>query len=424
MWRVLLVFVLSAAACAPGRSAPQTTGDNEKPNILIVVTDDERVDSHEATPRLYDWFKEGTIFRRAYATTPHCCPSRASIFTGRYVHNHRVEHQSKIDLLDHTKTMQYELRKAGYRTGFVGKFLNGWTPDKAPPHFDRWTIGEGYHGAGFVADSIRMRVSYGPSWVFQRGRTYIDDWESSDPTPWLLMISTFAPHDPADAAIEYEDESYDWEGTPATKEADRSDKPPYVRRSDYSEGLGIEKRQAQFRTLRSVDDAFMKTINHLRNTDELDNTLVIYLSDNGYLWAEHGLISKGMPYEGATRIPMYVRGPGIESATSDRLVANIDVAPTVYDAAGITPSYDVDGRPVQRSQRDRLLLEYSGGKRVPRWSSLVKAGLQYTEYADGFREFYDLEADPYQLENTPSAVTPELVDELAAARTCVGRGCP
>jgi arylsulfatase A-like enzyme len=238
------------------------------------------------------------------------------------------------------------------------------------------------------------------------------------------MVSTFAPHDPADAQREYRDEVFDWEGTPATKETDRTDKPPYVQRDDYSEGFGIEKRQAQFRTLRSVDDAFMKTIEHLDRFDELENTLVIYLSDNGYMWAEHGLISKGVPYDGATRVPIYVRGPGIEDAISDRLVANIDIAPTVFDAVGISPSYEVDGRPLMRSQRDSLLLEYAGGKKIPRWTSLVKADLQYTEYIDGFREYYDLTKDPFQLENRPRAITPDVIGELARARTCEGEDCP
>jgi arylsulfatase A-like enzyme len=422
--RVLPVVLVLAFACTPGGIVRRTSEPNERPNVLIVVTDDERFDSHEATPQLYKWFSEGTIFQRAYATTPHCCPSRASIFSGRYVHNHKVEHQSKIKLLDHDRTVQHELKEAGYRTGFVGKFINGWNPTKAPPNFDRWTVGEGYHGAGFVADGARQRVNYGPTWVFQRGRKYIEDWEKSDAAPWLLMVSTFAPHDPTDAQREYEDATYEWDGTPATKETDRGDKPPYVRLSDYSEGYGIEKRQAQFRTLRSVDDAFMKTIEHLEEHGELDNTLVIYLSDNGYLWAEHGLISKGVPYDGSTRIPLYVRGPGIERATSNRIVANIDVAPTVYDATGIRPSYEVDGRPLLRSQRDALLLEYAGGKTVPRWSSIVKDDLQYTEYADGFRELYDLEDDPFQLQNDPAKITPEIVTELARAKTCVGAACP
>lgn len=428
MRRILPVLLLVAVACGTGGSAPRRADNAARPNVLLVVTDDERFDSHEATPQLYEWFSEGgTIFRRAYVTTPHCCPSRASIFSGRYVHNHGVRHQNRIGQFDHAKTVQHDLRRAGYRTGFVGKFLNGWRPDQAPPHFQRWTVGEGYSDAPFVADGRRVTASYGPSWVFQRARTYLDDWEeAADDDPWLLMISTFGPHDPVDAAPRYEDERFEWDGNPATKESDRADKPPYVRQANYSEGFGIEKRQAQFRVLRSVDDAFAKTIEHLDALGELENTLVIYMSDNGYMWAEHGLIAKGVPYDGATRVPMYVRGPGIEAGTSDRLVANIDVAPTIYDVTGIEPSYELDGRPIQGTEpREALLLEYAGGRVVPEWWSLVTPRDQLTEYADGFIEYYDLEADPYQLTNDGDAAPPGMLEELRRAKTCQGiEACP
>ncbi len=428
MRRVLPVLLLFAVACGAGGTAPRR-GDGYaagRPNGLVVVTDDERFDSHEATPQLYDWFSEqGAIFERAYATTPHCCPSRASIFSGKYVHNHGVRHQGKIDVFDHTKTVQHDLHEAGYRTGFVGKFLNGWRPETAPPNFDRWTIGEGYSDAMFVADGRRVRADYGPSWVFQRGRKYIDEWEEADADPWLLMVSTFGPHDPVQAAPPFEEERFDWRGTPATKETDRSDKPSYVHETDYSEGYGIEKRQSQFRVLRSVDDAFTKTIQHLDIHGELDNTLVIYLSDNGYMWAEHGLIGKGLPYDGSTRVPMYVRGPKIDAGRSDSIVANIDVAPTIFDVTGVEPTYELDGRPLQgATPREALLLEHAGGRVVPEWTSLVTDDAQLTQYVDGFTEYYDLEADPYQLENDPDAAPQRLRDALAEAKVCVGEACP
>jgi arylsulfatase A-like enzyme len=420
------VPLLFALACIASACATSPDSGVRGPNVLIVITDDERYGSHHATPQLRDWFDEGAVFTRAYATTPHCCPSRASIFTGQYVHNHRVTHQRQVRLLDHSETIQRQLLSAGYNTGYVGKFLNGWDLGNRPPAFEHSTVGEGYADSPFAIDGAFRLVDYGPSFVFERGRKYIDDWEADDDRPWLLMVAPFAPHEPFQAEEKYAEIPYPWDGTPATEEGSRKDKPPFVRgdASRISEGLGQSKREDQFRTLRTVDDQFMETIDRLEQQGELDNTLVIYLSDNGYLWADHGLIGKGVPYEGSIHIPLYMRGPDVPKRTVDQLVANIDIAPTVYELTGIEPDYKVDGRPLLRSSRETLLLEFDGGEKIPQWSSLISQDWQYTEYEDGFREFYDFEDDPYQLENQPDRAPSELRAILQAARKCAGADCP
>ncbi len=410
-----------AAGCG---SSSRREEHKPRPNVLIVVSDDERIESRIATPHTYSWFKGGTIFNRAYATTPHCCPSRVSIFTGQYVHNHKVHHQGKVRLLDHQNTMQYQLGKAGYAAGFAGKFLNGWPDKRPPPHFDRWALGEGYDDASFVAEGKKRTAAYGPSFVFDTGKGFLDDWEKQDERPWLLMLSPSSPHDPYEPTPRYEDKAYPWNGNPATKENDRSDKPAYVRLESYSEGYGEALRESQFRTLRTLDDEFEEMIERLTKLDELENTLVIYISDNGIMWAEHGIAGKGVPYTGSVRVPLYMRGPGVLAGESDNLVANLDIAPTVYAAAGVKPDYTVDGRNLLTSKRKDLLLEFFSRRNPPTWSSLVTSSSQYIEYAYAFREFYDLENDPFQLESDPSLLPAGMAQRLDDVRTCKGSACP
>ena len=409
----------SSPPVEPGASKSTT-------NVLLIVSDDERIGSEVATPHIYEWFKQGgTVFTHAFVTTPDCCPSRASIFTGQYVHNHGVASPSKIHLLNFAHTMQGTLKKAGYETGFAGKFLNTWPITRKPAFFDKWTIGEGYTGVQFNADGNVTTPDYGPNFVFAQGEKYIDEWENTDSKPWYLELTPSTPHEPFTPERRYENLQFPWKGLPSTHETDRSDKPPYVRTDNYSQATGESRRTDQFRTLRTLDDRFVEMIDHLQKADELKNTLVIFLSDNGYLWAEHGLTGKAVPYLSAVRVPMYMRGPGVKVKRDDGIVANIDVAPTVYQAAGVKPSYTVDGRSLLGPHHQRLLLEFRGGKVIPRWESLITKEWEYTEYEDGFREYYDLVADPYQLDNRPAAAPPSMSSLLTDARHCVGPvSCP
>jgi arylsulfatase A-like enzyme len=418
-------------ACAPARTAPE----KQKPNVLIVVSDDERIDSNDGTPRLYHWFSSaGQIFSRAYVTTPTCCPSRASIFTGKYVHNHGVMHAGKVKVLDHETTIQYQLSRKGYATGFAGKFLNGWPLMKTPPFFDLSAVGEGYNGALFGVNDggsrgrsevKKIRTRYGPRYVFQKGNEYLREWERDDEQPWLMVLSPSTPHEPMTPEAKYEDLDFPWYGNPATKETDRTDKPAYVRRRSYSELTGIAQRESQLRTLRTMDDGFMGIVERLTELKELDNTLVVYISDNGYMWGEHGMIDKGAPYSPSVRVPLYLRGPGVDRGRSDELVANIDIAPTIYEALRLNPTYQVDGKSLLRGpNRRELFLEFLKSSRVTPWRSIVTKNAQYVEYTDGFREYYDLEADPYQLENRPELAPAHLVGELKRATSCKGEACP
>ena len=257
--------------------------------------------------------------------------------------------------------------------------------------------------------------------------------------PWYAYAAPYAPHAPFNPEKKYANMAVSpWFGNPAVRETDKSDKPPNVRRATGTLAEAQYVRRQQIRSLQSVYDMRDRLIATLRERGELDNTLIFYLPDNGFQWSEHGLELKSMPYDSSVRVGAYVRGPGFTGGTDHRLVANIDVLPTVLAAAGVAYNKtQIDGRRLQTSHRTAILLEYWGNVRgwAP-WASIRTPGMQYTEWyrADGsikFKEYYNMVKDPWQLENRfldgvsnniPNRST--LHDQLSRKRVCVGGGCP
>lgn len=393
------------------------------PNVLIIVTDDQR---HDALRPLRDTrrliARRGVRFRQAYTTTPTCCPARASIFTGRYAHNHavRTNDGTTTDNLDHTTTLQAYLQEAGYRTALFGKYLNGWKRDSPPPYFDEWAFFAGpargyYFGNEWnVNGEQRFVYSYSTSFITRKALEFIGS-ERSRSGPWMAYVATAAPHSPFTPQDKYRRAPVpEFEPNPAMLEEDRTDKPAYVQEVTRGLRRGARVRRGQLRTLYSVDDLVESVFEKLKRTGQASNTVVFFLSDNGYMQGEHRLTGKTTPYLPAVRIPMLLRAPGrAEPGTiDDRLVANIDVAPTVMDAVGLEPPQDppMDGRSLLDPTwaRDRLLLEYFRriNRGTPEWGATLTTEDQYVEYYDDggrinatFREYYNLLTDPFQLEN-------------------------
>lgn len=416
------------------------------PNILIVITDDQRYDAMEVMSKTQQRFGgEGTRYLNAFVTTPMCCPSRASIMTGRYAHNHEVLLNRDAEKLDLRSALQSYLDAAGYEVAFLGKFLNSWPISDEPPDMDRWAIfRDGYYDAKFnVSGSLLTIPRYSTRYIRSEAIRFIRQMEARDSRPWLLFVSVYAPHYPATAEERYRYADVPaWARTPAMDETDRSDKPGWVR--NHRTGVAaIERiRRKQLRTLMSVDDMVGRLFNVMEDEGER-NTLSFFLSDNGYLWGEHGLSGKGLPYTSSIRTPLYARWPGhIDAgAVEDRLVSNIDIVPTVLDAAGLEADsrWPVDGRSLlDGGARDHLLLEFWKLPRyfVPTWASILMRDRQYVEYYDDvgnrtYREYYDLVADPYQLTNLfddgNSGNNPDvssLVDRLRRDRRCAGTSGP
>ena len=439
------MIVLFLPLLGAGRTLP-ADAQEPAPNILVIVTDDQRDGTMDVMPKTLDLFSTGVEFSDAVATTPVCCPSRASIFTGQYAHNHDVRSNAdgEAQNLSHDTTVQYYLHeRGGYRTGLVGKFLNGWDVNRAPPYFDEYAITRGgYYHSRFLlgvegTQKVRWSRGYSTNFVKRKALRFLERSEASDVEPWLLFVTPFAPHGPSISPPRYWDaEVPPFEPDPAMLEDDLSDKPPqyskYAKPFDYADQEG--RRGRQMRALMPVDDMVERLRAELVKRGEED-TLIVFMSDNGYMWGEHGLTAKATPYAPSVDIPMFLKWDGhVVPGVDARLAANIDVAPTVLDAAGITPDHPVDGRSLLEVwDRSELLTEVYGAVSRPelRWASILSADFQYVEYYGGdetittFREYYDLTADPYQLENllgdAESANDPNVADlstRLARYRVC------
>jgi arylsulfatase A-like enzyme len=195
------------------------------------------------------------------------------------------------------------------------------------------------------------------------------------------------------------------------------------------------------RSLISVDRMIGALMRQLRSEHELNNTLVVFASDNGFMWGEHGDFGKSDPYLPSVQVPLFLRWPGHVPAgeVDRRLVALLDIAPTVLDAAGVEPTHPMDGEDLldPTANRKELLLEFwiFPGHPTPSWTGIVTKRYEYVEYTDEngrltFREYYDLVHDPYQLTNLLAGTPPPTMDvnalsaELARLRTCVGLSCP
>jgi len=455
---ILAALTLVPLARAPVPAAGQPGG---RPNVLVILTDDHRgTETLEWMPKTLQWFGQGgTNFTTAYATTPLCCPARAALMTGRFNHNNAVLDNGDQANLDHTSTIQRYLVQAGYRTGISGKFLNGWPIADDPPHFERWAImqpssglpgEEGYYGTTFNVDGTVQTVGKNSTdYIAERAIEYVQDWEGDDADPWFLYLAPYASHSPWVAEGGHpvtDDDDYTqadvgtWAGNPAVFEADESDKPEYVKNADSTFDQALVKRQGQLRSLLTVDDLVGDVFDELDSLGEQD-TLAVFLGDNGFFWSEHGLNGKNAPYTESIRIPLLLRWPGhvAPTATDARPASNVDITPTIMGATGITPdaAYPLDGRSLlDLGARTKMLTEsWPAGSRGP-WASVRTAAYQFVEYYDDtsgavdFREYYDLTVDPWQLtnlygdgnqRNDPWAGALGL--EVGGLRTCVGQAC-
>lgn len=420
-------FIAGTAAAAAVTSAPAAAAKPKRPNILLIVTDDHRRETEWAIPSIVDLIGgQGVAFSQGCVTTPLCSPSRASIMSGRYARNHGVVDNTAPGRLDQNTTVQSHLRAGGYRTGLFGKYLNAWDLNQAPPNFDDFAIMRpAYRRAQWnVNGTVGRRPGYTTTLIRRHALEFI---KANQDRPWFLYLSPYASHGPNTPEDKYANLPVPaWDGNPAVAETDKSDKPPYIQNATQDLAAGQKVRQAQLRTLKSVDDLFKAVRAELVAQGKLDDTLIIFIGDNGFSWADHGHIGKSVPYQPAFRVPFYLSWPagGFGKGTDDdRLAANIDVAPTILDAAGIRPRTRMDGRSLLRGgRRSHLFLEFHGQPDGPGpgvWASVYTGSRIYTEYYDGgggvkFREYYDLRKDPHQLENRVRA--DDLARQLATAR--------
>lgn len=451
-----LVIVATFAALATGlpgdatdRALAGPSPEDPRPNFLVVITDDQRdgLEVMKATQRRI--VNKGVSYPNAFATTPICCPSRSTIFTGLYAHNHGVRNNFSARELDETKTLQYRLLQQGYRTGIIGKYLNGWNSqsDTRPRFFTRWAAYTGkvknyYEGGSWNVNGYDVRPDlYSTTFIRHKAVSFLRKWEKDDDEqPWLLYLTPMAPHSPYKTLPKYADKPVS-DFTPAIEE-DRSDKPPYVQASSATPEKGTRVRAKQYRALFPVDDLVKRVLVELQDMNENSETVVFFVSDNALMWSEHGLSKKAVPYTEAVDVNMFMKWPGhvFPGTIDERLVGNVDIAPTVIEAAGVDDDVEMDGRSLLDPSwdRNRMHLEYpSAVGETGEWASTRTDSYQYIEYYgnDGildFQEYYDLVADPQQMNNllgdgdltNDPADLALLAAQLQADRECSGSTCP
>ncbi|MCK6540123.1 MAG: sulfatase [Anaerolineales bacterium] len=402
-----LLMLFSIASCA----APFQT--DRRPNFLVIVTDDQRLDTMEYMPNTQSLiFDQGVTFANGFVTTPLCCPSRASILTGMYAHNHGVRENE--DKLNHTTFMEV-MRDNGYYTGLVGKYLNSWKGEPRP-EYDYWVSffkGETvYYSPDLNVNGewLRHKDQYVTYVLGDYAVDFLDKAARQD-KPFILLFAPNAPHRPTTPAVEDEGLLTDLEPhrPPSFNEEDMSDKPAWLaNRSLLTEEEIVEidaYRRDQLLTLISLDRTIARVIARLQSSGELDRTMVIFISDNGQFLGEHRFgSSKNRYYEENVHVPFAIRYPPLvpEPYAENKLAANIDIAPTLFDLAGIPIPVSMDGESLVKllrrdgPWREYLLLE--GGILDGSYVGVRSERYFYGEN-DGYPEFYDLLEDPYQLQN-------------------------
>jgi arylsulfatase A-like enzyme len=363
------------------------------PNIVLITTDDQTDYDLQWMPATRALVGDaGARFTDSISPHPLCCPARAMILTGQFAHNNGVRTnvgdfgglQSMRHLED---TIGPWLRRAGYVTGFTGKFLNGYrrsTPrppgwDEFHPFVDRLGLYSHYdYGVSHNGD-IRWHTDlYQADFLAEQSAEIISAAAAAG-KPFFLWQSHVAPHrarvdggwlDPI-PAIRHEDEFPDAEppsfDDPSFQEADISDKPSYLQESQHLSRAAIRTQFRQrIRTLQAVDEAVAKTIAVLRETGQLDRTYVFFTSDNGYLLGEHTYTGKVLAFEPSLQVPLLVRGPGVQpGSVRKQTVATVDLAPTFVDIADASPTAPIDGH---------SLLPLIGGSTVRGWETILVQG--------------------------------------------------
>jgi N-acetylglucosamine-6-sulfatase len=470
--RALAAFFALAALAGP---AAAEAAPVERPNIVVIMTDDQTLESMRVMGGVKRALAaEGTTFERAFVSNALCCPSRATLFSGQYSHNHGVIGNQPPDggyeRLDKGNWLPVWLQQAGYRTVHIGKFLNRYgvrNPVEVPAGWSEWYASvdpSTYSFYGYTLNENGLLNTYGldfnplyysTDYYAERALSVVRRMGDT-PTPFFLSLAFLAPHsglprdadDPAGLVTPSPAARHAGRfagerllGDPSYNEADVSDKPSFIQALPpitAARAAAIDENyQQRLESLLAVDEAVVRLVDTLRAERELDNTLILFTSDNGFFHGEHRVaLGKVLVYEPSIRVPLIMRGPGVPVGERRRqLVTNADLAPTILEAAGAKAGKPQDGRSLFPLLEDRglewgrdLLIEGAPGVNQPAFDALRTYRYVYVQHANGERELYDLERDPHQLtslHNDPAyaEVQAELSLRLGMLAVCAGRSC-
>lgn len=404
------------------------------PNIIMVVTDDQRADTIEYMPTLTALADDGTRFTRGYVTTPVCCPSRSSILTGQYSHNHGVltnSAQYGFNAFSDSETLATWLQAAGYTTGLIGKYLNGYEANSTiyvPPGWDTFQsfVDNGKYYRYSLTEYVDRSLSknswhgehateYSTDVLTEKAVNFIENTETEDDTPFFLLFTPHSPHKPYTPSPTYKDTLTDLEpyAPDSLNEPNVSDKTGFVQGLEElsdEELADVETiRQSSLETLLSVDESLATFIDTLEEAGELENTVIIFLSDNGYHWGEHRIpYGKSSPYEEAVKVPFVVYdGRNPVAQERDELLLNIDIAPTILALAGAEIPDTVDGQSFADIisgatvdwREDFLIENWNDQPYADPFVATHEGDWVYIHFDNGTEELYNLAEDPYQITN-------------------------
>lgn len=452
-FRLFLATILVVSCGVTSWAAPR--------NIVLILSDDHRYDfmgfmdespSFLETPNLDRMAAQGAHFKNAFVTTSLCSPSRATILTGQYMHHHRVVDNQR-PVAEGTRFFPEYLQKAGYETGFVGKWHMGHDNDEPRKGFNHWVS---FKGQGTYFDP-ELNIN-GNRKEFKGYTTDILadqalEWlkTRTDEDPFLLYLSFKAVHYPFQPAPRhhgrYEDKPIDYPMTMANTESNYQTQSNWIRERRY--GIhGIDHMETgpldkdpvpsfddlYYRfceTVHGLDENIGRVLNYLDSSKLMENTMVVYLGDNGFALGEHGFYDKRDAFEESIRIPMLAMAPGLikPSSTVDEMMLNMDLAPTLLEAANIKvqPSMKLDGQsalPLLKGQtipwRDHILYEYHWEWNFPATpTTLAIRGdrFKYVYYHGVWDRngFYDLQTDPDERVNLINI--PSYKEQILSMRT-------
>ncbi|WP_028997435.1 sulfatase family protein [Azohydromonas australica] len=453
MSRRRLVQAVPAGLAAPAWAAPS----GPRPNILFILVDDMDYGIFQQMPKVRRLITQrGMEFKNNFVSLAICCASRASILRGQFGHNHGVRDNEgpsggfeKFFLTGlESSTVGVWLRSAGYRTGLMGKYLNNYPkeasgPNHVPQGWDTWLVPNGgnyYRQLNYTLNDDGLTVAYGHAdddhfhdLMTQRANRFLRAAAGDPPSrPFFLYLAPFLPHGPSLSPERYLNLFRDLElpRPPSFNEADVSDKPRWLQRLPLLDDATIKRVHGFYRRQRqaaqAIDDTVESLVNTLEATGQLDNTYIVFSSDNGYFHGEHRIPGdKRRAYEESIRVPLVMCGPGIPAGrTVGQLSCNVDLAPTFAAMAGVTPPSFVDGRSLMplfsgagpARWRQSLLLESQTPEVNSIYQSYVglrtRSGKTFVRWDYGFNEYYDLRTDPYQLDNRVRTMPAELKSAL------------
>jgi arylsulfatase A-like enzyme len=457
------------ATPSPSAGRPATAASADRPNIVFVLTDDLAWNLVRYMPHVRALQRAGTTFTNYTVTDSLCCPSRSSIFSGKFPHDTGVYTNNAPDggygvfsgRGEESSTFATDLQRAGYRTAMMGKYLNGYLPQNrvVPPGWTEWDVaGNAYREYRYrLLENRRVRY-YG-----SRAADYLTDVISAKAQrfitasaaarqPFLVEVATFAPHAPFTPAARDEN-SFLTIRAPRTAAYDRlpSAAPPWLATRRPLTGRQKTEIDVEFRLRAQAVQAVDRMLGALQATltraGVAQNTVVVFTSDNGFHMGEHRLNpGKQTAFDTDVRVPLVMAGPGIaDGITVAQPAQNIDLRPTFGDLAGVTVPDDVDGhslRPVLAGAatgwRTTALVEHHGpdirpgdpdypapfSGNPPTYSAIRTTRYTYVEYAGGFAEYYDRVSDPDQMHNTavrlPAVARERLHRQLLALTSCHG----